>query len=144
MGHGNMLDPRLKDAYLKTAFVVEAPDNDITLWVGKTSRAMDHLLKSSGVGQCAFITAWNPGSIRLSLEENERRQRGLIQLVRSLGYSFLQGQGIGRDPQWQPESSVLVLGVSRQAAVELGRTHGQLAIVFKEVLKPVELLLCDE
>jgi hypothetical protein len=42
------------------------------------------------------------------------------------------------------ECVFLVIGVDRDSALELGRTFGQLAIVYKEIHQPAELLLCDE
>jgi hypothetical protein len=42
-----------------------------------------------------------------------------------------------------PESSILIIGISREAAAELGRLFGQIAIVFVERGETVELLFCS-
>ena len=73
-----------------------------------------------------------------------RIQMTVDSIARSLGHLFLHGRGIGKDASWPSEESVLVIGVDRDSALELGRTFGQLAIVYKEIHQPAELLLCDE
>ena len=138
----NMVDPKLLEAYRSTAFIIEAPDCEITLRVGERSQALDTMLDSYDATKCAFITAWNPHSIRLKAPENKQRQADLVELVRSLGIPFLPGRGIGKDASWPHEESILVIGADRDTALELGRAFGQLAIVFKQVHQPAELLLC--
>jgi len=140
----NMVDPKLLEAYRRTSFIIEAPHCEINLRVGEPSQAVDALLESYDATKCAFITAWNPRSIRLKAPENRQRQSDLVELVRSRGHVFLPGRGIGKDASWPPEESVLVIGVDRDSAMELGRAFGQLAIVYKEIHQPAELLLCDD
>jgi hypothetical protein len=53
------------------------------------------------------------------------------------------GEGIGVDGTWPPERSILVLGIEREAAVQLGGRFGQVAIVFGEAGGPATLVLCD-
>jgi len=137
-----MVDPQLLETYRGTAFIIEAPHCEINLRVGEPSQAVDALLESYDATKCAFITAWNPRSIRLKAAENRQRHADLVELVRSLGHLFLPGRGIGKDASWPPEESILVIGVDRDAALKLGRAFNQLAIIFKEVHQPVELLLC--
>jgi hypothetical protein len=83
-----------------------------------------------GSGTYAYITAFNPGSSRLTDEENHARQSELINIVRQLAHPAFPGEGIGDDGVWPPEQSVLVLGIEYAAAVQLGRQFGQRAIVF--------------
>jgi hypothetical protein len=53
------------------------------------------------------------------------------------------GEGIGDDGAWPPEPSILVLGIEREAAVQLGRLFGQRAIVCGELGGLATLVLCD-
>ena len=138
----NMVDPKLLEAYHGTSFIIEAPHCEITLRVGEQSQAVDSLLESYDATTCAFITAWNPSSVRLEESDNKERQADLVQMVRSLRHPFLPGRAIGESANWPPEESILVIGVHQKAALELGRAFGQLAIVFKELHQPAELLIC--
>ena len=127
-------------AYEGTCFLVHGAQ-DIELWIGRPSDALSGLLSDNGLSSWAFITADNPYSQGLSASENARRHHALVADVVSLGLRYLPGQGVGSDPSWAPEQSLLVLGISREAATELGRRHGQNAIVFGEGPVPELLLL---
>ena len=137
-----MLDPKLIEAYQKTAFVVDGPDGEITLHLGRMSQEIDDLLSTHGAMGCAFITAWNPRSVRLEPEENSERYTRLIERVCQLGYPFFLGRGVGESKDWTPEESVLVIGIERSLALDLGYKFGQNAIVFKEITQVAELLFC--
>jgi hypothetical protein len=78
----------------------------------------------------------------LTREENDRRQAELRQVLARHGYQILPGRGIGDDPSWEPEESVLVLGMPRKAAVRIGRQFGQLAIVAGHRGFPARLIPC--
>ena len=54
------------------------------------------------------------------------------------------GEGIGDDGTWPLEQGILVLGIEREAAVQLGRRFGQRAIVCGELGGLATLALCDE
>ena len=138
-----MLDAKLREVYQNTEFVVDGPGGQITLRVGETNQEIDTLLKSHGASKCAYITAWNPHSVRLEVGKNSRRQAELVEEVRHLGHTFLVGRGVAENKEWAPEESVLVIGIDRSPALELGRTFGQNAIVFKEVNRAAELLFCS-
>ena len=97
--------------------------------VGSINRPLQALLQRHDTRQWAFLTAWNPGSIELSQIENDLRQRDLIAVVESAGYSWLPAEGVGQDPGWPPEQSLFVLGISRAEARRLGARFDQLAVV---------------
>jgi hypothetical protein len=137
-----MFNPELIEAYRNAAFVVDGPDGEIVLRVGQTSQEIDNLLSTYGVAECAFVTAWNPRSVRLEVNQNSLRHSELIERVCQLGYHFFSGRGIGENKAWTPEESVLVLGIGQRLALDLGRSFGQNAIIFKVISRPVELLFC--
>jgi hypothetical protein len=137
-----MIDPELLSAFLATHFIIVSPKAEITLRVGERNTALDDLLTAFGVTSCAFITAWNPGSVRLTDAENMTRQVALIAEVRRRGLPFLLGRGQGEDGRWPPEDSILVMGINRTEASALGALFNQLAIVFAESQEAVQLLLC--
>jgi hypothetical protein len=116
-------------AYERTRFVVFVEQREVTFYAGHCSPKLDALLKSLGAARWAFLTAYNPESMHLSNAENEQRHKQLLDQVRAARYAPLEGEG--RDPagHWTPERSLLVPGIGRREAREIGRRFGQLAIV---------------
>ena len=140
----NMIDPVLFKAFQTTKFIVYSSHKEVVLAIGERNPALDDLMEGADSPSGAFITAWNPGSLRLPDAKNQARQTELITEVRKRGYVFLEGRGDGQDKGWPPEASVFIIGIPIDAALELGKLFGQLAIVFAERGQPVELLLCPE
>jgi hypothetical protein len=138
------MDSTLLEAYRRTAFIAETPEGRLSLRVGQGCAELDTLLAAHDVGTWAYVTAFNPGSVRLTLQENSERQRQLEHTVADLGFSSYPGEGIGDDGQWAPEPSLLVLGIDRNDARLLGRQYGQLAVIYGELNRDAELLVCDE
>jgi hypothetical protein len=139
-----MIDPVLLKAYQTTKFIVYSPHKEVVLAIGEHNPALDDLMEGSDFQSGAFITAWNPGSLRLPDAKNQARQTELITEVRKRGYVFLEGRGVGKDERWPSEASIFIIGIDKGAARELGKLFGQLAIVFAERGQAVELLLCPE
>jgi len=139
-----MIDPVLLKAYQSTKFIVDSPHKEVVLAIGERNPALDDLMEGSDSQSGAFITAWNPGSLRLPDAKNQARQTEMITEVRKRGYVFLEGRGVGQDRGWPPEASIFIIGIPMEAALELGKLFGQSAIVFAERGKAVELLLCAE
>lgn len=139
-----MVDFKLLRAYRDTAFIISTGSREISLRVGERNRELDDLLKEHRAKSCAFVTAWNPGSIKLPDGENARRQNALIAEARRLGSALLRGRGVGLDGKWPAEDSVLIIGIDRTGAVEIGKLFGQLCIVYAERESPVELVMCQK
>jgi hypothetical protein len=100
------------------------------------------MLADFRVSSWVHVTAVNPGSVMLSAEENQRRQRQLEELASRSAYTWFPGEGVGDDSTWPAEASVLILGISRSHAVQLGRQFGQVAIVYGEIGQAAELIAC--
>lgn len=126
-------------AYQRTQYCVDEGARCVCFRVGST-RTVHALLERHGAKRFAFITAWNPGSIILPPADNDRRQARLEQDV--AGYTVLQGTGVGDDPSWTPEKSLMVLNISRGKAIALAREHGQLAIVWGTREGAAQLVSC--
>jgi hypothetical protein len=119
-----MSDPRgaLDAAYRATDYRVEdAPGGPFVVRIGDVCAEVD--------GEWAFVTACNPGSVRLSDDENGRRMADLEAQVRKRGWRYHHGHGVGRDGNWPPEPSLLVVGIAETEALELAERFGQNAIV---------------
>jgi uncharacterized protein DUF3293 len=129
-------------AYRNTDFTIYAPDGELVMRCEQESDAIDELVRTFGKTNCAFITAQNPGSVKLGVFENAQRHRELVHEVNRIGYPHFPGRGVGRASSWDPEESVFIVGIPRGEAQELGRAFGQIAIVMKELGCRAELILC--
>lgn len=121
-------DPITK-AYARTTFTARTPLGEVRIRVGETNALLDTLLDDSGQTEWAYITAWNPGSVRLDDGPNTQAQQALEKQVRELGLAFFAGHGVPDGPGWTPEPSLLVLGIGEADAVAIGRRYGQNAVV---------------
>lgn len=92
----------------------------------------------------AFISAFNPGSLPLTVDENMSRQRRIEEVLRQEDWTFFPGEGVGDDGLWPAEHSVLVLGIDRARAVELAREFGQNAILAGDESAVPELVDCRD
>ena len=127
----------LLEAYRNTRFTVFSPA--ITIRIGEISEALEELLKEKGIHEWAYITSVNPYSRIHTDEENEKLFNDLKEDVKE--YPNFLGEGVGTDPQWQPEISLLILDIRRAEAERLGRKYGQNAIVLGVAGKEAELIL---
>jgi Protein of unknown function (DUF3293) len=139
-----MIDPDLLTKFQATKFIVCTPRAEIVMRIGERCSELDRLMIESDAVSCAFITAWNPGSVRALETANCAKENQLIQEVRRRGHAFLHGRGVGEGSRWTPEPSILIIGIARQTAKDLGGLFGQTAIVFVDRGKSVELLSCPE
>ena len=134
----------LLEAYRKTTFYADTPRTRLSLRVGRWFGELDALLNDHGVSTWAYVTASNPGSRKLSDEDNSARQRELEGHVARLGLNAYPGEGVADDRRWPPEPSLLILGVARGDAVRLGAHYGQVAVVCGELGRVAELVLCTD
>lgn len=125
-----MHDPDLEAAYRTAAYTAVVPGRDpIVIRCGERCMPLDLLLAEARVTTWAFITACNPGSMRLDDEANAERMSRLETLVRGRGLACFQGEGRSDDDSWPEEPSLLVLGIEEADAVAVAQAFGQLAIV---------------
>jgi hypothetical protein len=130
-------------AYRRTTFYANTSHGRFGLRIGVRVPKLDTLLAEHGVDSWAYVTAYNPGSVRFDEPHNRRRQDELERLVHETGRACFRGEGVGDDNRWPPEPSLLVLGIPRAEAVALGQRFGQRAIVYGETGGSPELLWCS-
>ena len=135
-----LLGRPLLELYEASRYEAHLPQGTVVLRHGEPAPALDALLEPAAPGW-AFITAWNPGSRRLSRRGNERRQLALVGEL-SGRYRLFHGQGIGDDGAWPAELSVLVLGISPSEALARGRAWGQFAVVLGTRGEPARVTAC--
>jgi len=107
----------LEQAYRQTRYVVL--DKDIIITIDQHCAQVDALLEQHECEDWAFITAENPFSKPLTADENATRHNQLLEKV--TGYIHFDGEGIGDDPKWKPEKSLLILGISTSDAISIGK-----------------------
>jgi len=135
-------DRELWSAYESTRFEANVGGEPVAVRIGETSSSLDAILRQREHAVWVFITAWNPASAALAAEDNARRNRDLLKQLKGDGYVVFAGAGVPADPGWNAEESYLALGVSRDAAIQLGRAFGQNAVVWGQLGQPAELLDC--
>lgn len=140
---GGLLSDELMRAYRRTTFFADIPWGRLRLRIGEPNHAVDALLSAEGARSWACVTAYNPGSMALAEHENSKRQEMLEQAVREADFLFFPCSGVGDDGQWPPEPSLLIPGITRDQAVDLGRRFGQRAIVLGEVSGNPDLLAIE-
>lgn len=124
-----MEDADLLLAYERTSFRVDDGTTRFAIRIGETCPELDDVLAQRDARDWAYVTACNPGSRPLSVEENQSRQAALEERVLAEGWPFLRGRGVPADSDWEPEDSLLIIGMPLEAACALGRAFGQRAIV---------------
>ena len=127
----------LEEAYRNTLYCAQG----MTLRIGEKHPAMDVFLhKHEEICWC-FITAFNPFSQEYPLEENLIRNRELKDRLHEQGFvKIFDGEGRGISGDWPPESSFLVLGLSRLEAKAMGKHFKQNAIVWGKIAQEAELV----
>lgn len=95
------------------------------------SPALDAFCIKNGAQNWAFITAWNPLSVSLSADENQKRNQKLLSEITN--YTVLTGRGQDPCTIWAAEDSFLILGINLTDSILLGRKYGQRAIVVGSV-----------
>lgn len=128
-------------AYLATDYrVCRSPLGSFVIRCGEPSPPASALLADERVGQWAFITAENPGSVLLARAANAERMREMQAAVEAAGYRHYPGLGQGSAGDWPPETSLFVLGIEEAEAMALGRRFGQQAIVIGHRDGPARLV----
>jgi hypothetical protein len=119
----------LINAYNTTEYRVYSPV--LVIKIGIANKELDDLLISFNATTWAYITAFNPFSKSLSKEENLKRHKELK--VKIANYKFFEGEGVGEDKTWEPETSCLVVGISHEEAIAIGNFFEQNAIVMGHI-----------
>ncbi len=127
-------------AYNSTSYNVFKPK--ISIIIGQNNPKVDMLLEKYKCTEWAYITAHNPFSYVLTDKENLERHKQLKILIRN--YTSFEGEGVGTDPDWKPERSLLILGISQKDAVKLGVKFQQNAIVVGRLKEVARLVLLEE
>jgi hypothetical protein len=122
----------LRDAYLATDSVFNADGEQHILRIGEANTGVHDLFVRHGVQAAAFITACNPASVKLTTAANQLAMQALKNESAVAQCRVFAGMGQARDGIWEPEASLMVMGIPREQAEAIGRRFGQNAIVWVE------------
>jgi hypothetical protein len=124
-----MMQDELRQAFTETDYIVHHEPH-FTMNIGKVSLELKQLMDHHNALGAAFITAWNPFSEQLSQQKNEERQDALKAELKKRSLKFIDGIGQHPSNNWPGEPSVLVLGLSKEAARSLAGHYEQHAFVW--------------
>ena len=132
----------LLEAYRQAEYVAFVQP-EISLRVGEGSAPLNALLAAEGASSAAFVTAYNPDSKTFADKWNRELGMFLEHDTGVKGFKYIHGEG--RDPsgEWQPEQSLLILGINKDEANGLARKYAQNAFVFVKAGEAPELVVTD-
>jgi hypothetical protein len=133
----------LETAYRATTYTARLDESDLPVRIGQFHRALDARLRDRGAAQWACITAYNPQSVALTRQENERRDAELRRRLDDTGVRHYPARAEGDDGRWPAELGVLAAGISRGRAEALGRAFDQAAVVLGRAGRLAELVWCN-
>lgn len=137
---------RLRVAYQQTRYLLRphaaTGSQEWVLRVGALHPALDAVLAERGHREWAFLTAWNPGSLRRAEGENERAQARLRSQLVAGGWAVVDAIGEAEDLSWS-EPSLFVPGLPRAEAERFGCAYGQVAVLVGRAGAPAQLLFCE-
>lgn len=134
------IDKSLLQAYQRADYVV--PEIGEILHIGKSHPVLDAFLAQHLSEQWAFISAFNPYSNVKDELWNKARQQELKKLLLKEGYAFLEAYGRDPEGEWPPEDNFLVMDISAERAVAIGKAFEQNAILVGTRGEAVRLVFC--
>ncbi|MCB5186776.1 DUF3293 domain-containing protein [Methylobacillus caricis] len=135
-----VLSPELLEAYQDADYVVNHDQQAFVIRIGLASPEMDKILEQHAATTMAVISAFNPLSKPADEAINIQNTEKLGNELRSRHLEFRKGLARSRSNQW-PEENFIVIGITLDAAKELGRHYHQNAIVFYEKPGIAKLIL---
>lgn len=136
--HRTEVHPVLRAAYSNTDYVAALREGDVVIRIGQSAPTVDAWLKGLGKHSALFLSAWNPMSAPLTVEENTKRHAALIDKARASGWPFVEAVGRSPDGAWS-ETSLLISGLNDDEAQQLARQFEQAGFVWIDRGKPASL-----
>jgi len=136
----SLIGADLIESYKSADYHVDASPSFI-LKIGEYCPELESIYKTSHKHTAAFITAFNPYSQELSNQENKDRSHKLEELIQSLHFDYIHGEGKCGHGDWDGEKSFLIFRISEKQACEIGKEFKQNAIVWCDKDAIPQLLL---
>jgi len=100
------------------------------LHIGRASPELARCFKRHRANSAMYITAWNPWGEPTPVVENHAAQQKLLAEIKSRGLRHLDGEGCDPTGLWPCEPSLLVFGISLEAAKKLATQFRQNGFVY--------------
>jgi len=140
------LSPELLASYKNADYVVfghQRGSPELVIRIDRVNPALDELLTHNEAASAAFVTACNPRGEKKTYEENEAAAAALRASPALIGYAWFKGEGRDPEARWPAEPSLLIVGIARKEATQLGEVLNQNAIVFIEKGGRPELIVLE-
>ena len=140
------LSPELLASYKSADYVVfghQRGSPELVIRIDRVNPALDELLTHNEAASAAFVTACNPRGEKKTYEENEAAAAALRASPALIGYAWFKGEGRDPEGRWPAEPSLLIVGIARKEATQLGEVLNQNAIVFIEKGGKPELIVLE-
>ena len=131
----------LEKAYLDTTYSVFIDNNKYDIKIGDPIPSIvTQLFDNEKEKSAVILTAWNPRSKTLSLEENKTRNNKLHSYLKNNNYTVYKALGQGNDASWPAEESFFIVELNKDDAEKIAVEHGQYAYVWCESEKTASLI----
>ena len=120
------------NAYYNAHYRVTGAGKEFILRPKRKSGPLATLMEKHGVECAAFLTAYNPYSVVIKEPANVRANKALVVDLKKTGLPFFKGSGEDPSGQWKIEPSFLVLGMTEEAAREIGMKYHQNAVIWAD------------
>lgn len=130
----------LVKAFLETRYQV-GEEGGFSLTIGAHSEDLARAHEARRVSCSVLITSDNPASTQVSPEENAAARQALLLELKNRNLSWCEGEGVHPSGDWPSEKSVMVWGLGRDGAADLGAKFGQDAVVWSDADAVPRLLL---
>lgn len=136
---------KLRKSYLETTYSVfidnKVSKEQVDIYIGKPlPDKINKLLEYHDSNNAVILTAWNPESKLLTVDENNKKNSELKEKLLRLGNVFYPAVGEGLALSWPAEESCFIINLTQSQAQEIAIKFGQLAYVWLEYNKPAELI----
>ena len=126
------MDDALRHAFRMTRYCFETPAGALQLTVDCHCPELAVMLDSVGTATMAVLTAFNPAGLLRDNKHNIAAQQALRVELETGGYLLMAGRNVDPTGKWPDEPSLLVVGISLEAAHELAMRYGQAAFLWSD------------
>jgi len=135
------VNSELEKAYLETTYSVFVDGEKYDIKIGKPiPSVINHLLENENEKSAVILTAWNPCSKALSLEENKERNNKLLLDIKNSKRTIYKALGKGDDTSWPAEESFFIPAITKETAERIAIEYEQNAYVWIESEKLASLV----
>lgn len=99
---------------------------------------LDKFISSYNASSWTIITAYNPQSIVYNIEINKKSNELLLKDIENFTYFITESTD--KKQEWETEIGYLILDISLNEAIKIGKNYNQRAIVFGNINKKAKIV----